>query len=75
MTLKELKNIGRPLTVFLSMFACLFCSRIRQSLDKQQSGELTVEQIRRSVNIYLTYHHLPPPLRDEAFNKELLQSN
>ena len=49
----------------------LFCSRIRQSLDKDQTGELTVEQVRRSVNTYLAYGHLPPPLRDEAFEKEM----
>jgi SRSO17 transposase len=49
----------------------LLCSRIRQSLDKDQTGELTVEQVRRSVNAYLAHHRLPPLLRDEAFEKEL----
>jgi SRSO17 transposase len=56
---------------YVTALSYLFCSRIRQSLDEEQAGALTVEQIRRSVNIYLTYHHLPPPLRDEKFNKEL----
>ena len=49
----------------------LLCSRIRQSLDKNQTGRLTVEQVRRSLNTYLAHHHLPLPLRDEAFEKEL----
>ena len=30
-----------------------------------------MEQVRRSLNIYVAYHHLPAPLRDEAFEKEL----
>jgi SRSO17 transposase len=49
----------------------LLCSRIRQSLDKDQAGELTLEQVRRSVNAYLAYHHLPTPQRDEEFEAEL----
>lgn len=49
----------------------LLCSRIRQTLDTKQTGELTVEQVRRSLNIYLTYKDLPPSLRDQAFEKEL----
>ncbi len=56
---------------YVTALSYLFCSRIRQGLDKEQTGELTVEQVRSSVNAYLTYHHLPPQLRDEAFNKEL----
>lgn len=49
----------------------LLCNRIRQSLAKDHAGHLTVEQVRRSVNAYLANHHLPPTLRDEAFEKEL----
>ena len=56
---------------YVTALSYLLCSRIRQSLDKDQTGELTVEQVRRSVNAYLANHQLPPPLRDEALEKEL----
>lgn len=49
----------------------LLCSRIRQSLDQDATGELTVEQVRRAVNAYVAHQHLPPLLRDEALEKEL----
>lgn len=49
----------------------LFCSRLRQSLDPDGRRQLTVEQVRRSVNAYLQSHNLPPANRDEAFEKEL----
>jgi SRSO17 transposase len=55
----------------VTALSSLLCSRIRQSLDTPQSGELTVEQVRRSLNCYLLHHHLPAPLRDEAYEKEL----
>jgi SRSO17 transposase len=56
---------------YLTALSFLFCSRIRQRLDGDQSRGLTVEQVRRAANAYLAYHHLPPALRDEAFEKEL----
>jgi SRSO17 transposase len=56
---------------YVTALSYLLCSRIRQSLDKDGTGQLTVEQVRRSVNAYVAHHHLPPPLRDEAFEKEL----
>jgi SRSO17 transposase len=56
---------------YVTALSYLFCSRIRQRLDRNQARRLTVEQVRRSVNAYLAHHHLPPPLRDEAFEKEL----
>ena len=56
---------------YITALSSLLCSRIRQSLDREQTGELTVEQVRRSANAYLSYHHLTPQLRDEAFKKEL----
>jgi SRSO17 transposase len=56
---------------YVTALSYLFCGRIRQTLDKDHTGELTVEQVRRSVNTYLTHHRLPQPLRDEAFEKEL----
>lgn len=56
---------------YLTAVSYLFCSRLRQSRDANQTGELTVEQVRRCVNAYLTHRNLPPPLRDEAWEKEL----
>lgn len=56
---------------YVTALSYLLCSRIRQSLDKDQTGALTIEQVRRSLNAYLAHHHLPPDLRDEAFEKEL----
>ena len=56
---------------YVTALSYLFCSRIRQRLDGNQSQCLTVEQVRRAANAYLAHHHLPPALRDEAFEKEL----
>ena len=56
---------------YVTALSYLLCSRIRQSLDKDHTGALTVEQVRRSLNTYLAHHHLPPLLRDESFEKEL----
>ena len=56
---------------YLTGLSFLLCSRIRQSLDSHQTGELSVEQVRRSLNCYLQHHDLPPPVRDAAFQKEL----
>lgn len=56
---------------YITALSFLFTNRIRYSLDKDQSWGLTVEQVRRCVNAYLANRHLPPPLRDEAFEKEL----
>ena len=56
---------------YVTALSYLLCSRIRQSLEKDHTGKLTVEQVRRGLNAYLAHHHLPPPFRDEAFEKEL----
>lgn len=56
---------------FVTGLSFLLCSRIRQSLDKHDTRELTVEQVRRSLNCWLQYHNLPPELRDEKFQKEI----
>ena len=56
---------------YVTALSYLFCSRIRQKLDPDQVRGLTVEQVRRSVNAYLAYCHLPSHLRDEAFEEEL----
>lgn len=56
---------------YVTALSYLFCSRTRQHLDGNNTHGLTVDQVRRAVNAYLTHHHLPPALRDEAFEKEL----
>lgn len=56
---------------YVTGLSFLLCSRIRQRLDKNKTRELTVEQVRRSLNCWLQYHSLPPNLRDEEFQKEL----
>jgi SRSO17 transposase len=56
---------------YLTALSYLFCGRVRQRLDGNLTRGLTVEQVRRAVNAYLTHHNLPPALRDEAFEKEL----
>lgn len=56
---------------YVTGLSSLLCSRIRQTLDKNQDGTLTVEQVRRSLNAYLHYYHQPPDVRDAEFEKEL----
>ena len=56
---------------YLTGVSYLLCSRIRQELDREQSGELTVEQVRQGINTYLTYCHLPLEQRDHAFEKAI----
>lgn len=60
---------------YVTGLSSLLCSRIRQSLDRDRTGELTVEQVRRSLTAYLHNRHLPPELRDEAFEKELQEQS
>lgn len=56
---------------YVTALSHLLCNRIRQRLAKGHTPKLTLEQVRRGLNIYLTYNQLPPPLRDAAFQKEL----
>ena len=56
---------------YVTGLSFLLCSRIRQMLDKSNSGQLTVEQVRRSLHAWLQHHDLPKPLRDEKFQQEL----
>lgn len=56
---------------YLTALSYLFCSRIRQRLDGDNSRGLTVEQVRQAVNTYLTHRHLPLALRDDAFEEAL----
>ena len=56
---------------FITGLSFLLCSRIRQSLDKTRTRQLTVEQVRRSLNCWLQHHELPCDLRDDEFRKHL----
>ena len=56
---------------YVTGLSFLLCSRIRQTLDKDDTRQLTVEQVRRSLNTWLQHHDLPQPLRDAQFEKEL----
>ena len=57
---------------YVTALSFLLCSRIRLQLDKNNSRELTVEQVRRSLNSYLINYQmqLSP---DQALEKELAQ--
>ncbi len=52
---------------YLTAVSLLFCSRLRQRLDSDDSRGLTIEQVRQAASDYVTNHQLPPSLRDEAF--------
>ena len=56
---------------YVTGLSFLICSRIRQSLDKTDKRQLTVEQVRRSINCWLQYRDLPPDIRDSKFQTEL----
>lgn len=56
---------------YMTGVSYLLCSRIREQLDTGQTGELTVEQVRQSINIYLTFHHLVREERDRQFQKAI----
>jgi hypothetical protein len=55
---------------YFTKLSSLLCSRIRQSLDHDQTGELSNEQVRRCLNASLQNYRLPVDLRDEAFEKD-----
>ena len=56
---------------YLTGVSYLLCSRIREQLDTGQTGALTVEQVRQSLNTYLTFQHLAPEDRDRQFEKAI----
>ena len=60
---------------FVTGLSFLLCSRIRQDLDPGGTQELTVEQVRRSLNTWLPHHDLPPPLRHKKFPQDLDQQH
>lgn len=55
---------------YLTGLSFLLCSRIRQSLDKNNSGRLTVEQVRRSITAYLQNRDLPDEKLQREQNKQ-----
>lgn len=44
---------------YLTGLSFLLCSRLRQSLDKNDTGRLTVEQVRRRISAYLQHRDQP----------------
>ena len=54
---------------YLTGLSFLLCSRIRQSLDKNNTGRLTVEQVRRSISTWL--QHRDPP--EEKLRREMMK--
>lgn len=61
--------------LYVTILSALFCARVRQKLspsDKVLSGELlTLEQVRRAVNVYLDALDLPPKERRKRHQQEL----
>lgn len=56
---------------YITGLSFLLCSRLRQAFDHKGTQQLTIEQVRRCLNTWLTYHDLPQPLREEKFQQEL----
>ena len=58
----------------MTILSQLFCARVRQQLsptDDVLSGELlTMEQVRRAVNVFLSSIGLPPRCRERLFQEE-----
>lgn len=55
---------------YLTGLSFLLCSRIRRSLDKNDTGKLTVEQIRRSINAWLQHDDQPEQKLQRELNKQ-----
>lgn len=52
----------------------LFCARVRQEYDESSDEEadgISVEQVRRAMNVYLDAADLPAPARTKRFEAEL----
>jgi SRSO17 transposase len=60
--------------LYVTILSQLFCARVRQQLsptDDVLSGELlTMEQVRRAVNVFLSSIGLPPRCRKRLFQEE-----
>jgi len=55
---------------YLTGLSFLLCSRIRQSLDQDNTGRLTVEQIRRSINTWLQHRDQPAEKLQRELDKQ-----
>jgi SRSO17 transposase len=60
--------------LYVTILSQLFCARVRQQLspsDDVLSGELlTMEQVRRAVNVFLSAMDLPPRYREQRYQEE-----
>ena len=60
--------------LYATILSHLFCARVRQQLSPQEdvlSGELlTMEQVRRAVNVFLNCIDLPPRSRHQRYQDE-----
>jgi hypothetical protein len=65
--------------LYVTILSQLFCARVRQQLspsDDVLSGELlTMEQVRRAVNVYLRSIGLPPRCRDQLYQEEIARQS
>jgi len=65
---KKVASLTMPRAINLTGLSFLLCSRIRQSLDQDNIGRLTVEQVRRSINTWLQHRDQP----EEKLQRELV---
>jgi SRSO17 transposase len=60
--------------LYVTILSQLFCARVRQQLsptDDVLSGELlTMEQVRRAINVFLSAMDLPPRYREQRYQDE-----
>lgn len=65
--------------LYVTILSGLFCARVRQQLSPSSlvtSGELlTLEQVRRAVNVFLDALHLPRRQRRKRYEQELEQQD
>jgi SRSO17 transposase len=55
---------------YLTGLSFLLCSRLRQSLDKINTGQLTVEHVRRGMNAYLQHRDQPEDVLHREQNRQ-----
>ncbi len=61
--------------LYVTILSQLFCARVRQQLSPQEdvfSGELlTMEQVRRAADVFVSSIGLPPRCRDRLYHEEV----
>jgi SRSO17 transposase len=61
--------------LYVTILGQLFCARVRQQLSPKEdvfSGELlTMEQVRRATNVFVSSMGLPPGCRDRLYQEEV----